>query len=467
VAAPGSGIVSTVRTGEYASFSGTSMASPHVAALAALVWSQGTATTAQAVVDRIRTTADQIPGTGSSWAWGRINAAAALAGGTSTPPRPTVTPTTTPTPIAGPPPTRITCPSPRPPVQVTTSLVSQTTVTVDVRAGAGVVREVAFRELHNAAVTIGDHADVTSPFTFTPTSFGTTQQFRVTRPDPAHSWTINLAISDDCGPWTTFVGGGANSGPHGSVSGVVKSATTSQPLAGASVTARDTQRSAGTGDGGTFTIADLPVGTVNLDVALDGYATQTTQATVQQGQTTSVTVSLAPAATNLPDITVSLTWGRVPEDLDAHMSGPGPNGGRFHLYWNNPSAVRYAVLGDDDDDGFGPETITIKKNPATGTWVPGEYHFWAHNYSGSPEFDSSHARVTVTRGSQVLGTYDVSDADGNASQPLWRAVALTVDASGGVTLAPIQRFSAGGSSTTLSVPDGQSGTIEWPAVRKP
>jgi hypothetical protein len=233
------------------------------------------------------------------------------------------------------------------------------------------------------------------------------------------------------------------------------------------VTDRESQRAARTGADGTFTITDLPVGTVNLDVSLDGYTAQTTQATVQQGQSTSVSVNLAAAATSLPDITVSLTWGRVPEDLDAHMSGPGLDGERFHLYWDDPTAVRYAVLGDDDDNGFGPETITIKKNPETGTWVPGEYRFWAHNYSGSPDFDTSHAKVTVSRGSQVLGTYDVSDARGNAGQSLWRAVAITIDANGAVTLDPIQRFSSGGSSATLSVPDGQTGTIEWPAVRKP
>ena len=52
VAAPGSGTLSTVRAGGYASYSGTSMASPYVAALAGLLWSRNPSATAQQIVDR-------------------------------------------------------------------------------------------------------------------------------------------------------------------------------------------------------------------------------------------------------------------------------------------------------------------------------------------------------------------------------------------------------------------------------
>ena len=84
VAAPGSLIESTVNPdlnngAQYALFSGTSMASPHVAGLAALLWSTGWGTSAQAIVDRLESTADRIPGTGTNWQYGRINALAAVA----------------------------------------------------------------------------------------------------------------------------------------------------------------------------------------------------------------------------------------------------------------------------------------------------------------------------------------------------------------------------------------------------
>ncbi|HZC83269.1 MAG TPA: S8 family serine peptidase, partial [Rubrobacter sp.] len=64
----------------------TSMATPHVARVAGLVWStprciDGDPNTndAACVRDRIESTADQIPGTGTFWTYGRINAYKAVA----------------------------------------------------------------------------------------------------------------------------------------------------------------------------------------------------------------------------------------------------------------------------------------------------------------------------------------------------------------------------------------------------
>jgi thermitase len=89
VAAPGTSIPSTYATSSgctgappcwgYAYLSGTSMAAPHVAGLAALLWTTPWGTSAQSVVDRIGATADSIIGTGTLWQYGRINAARAVA----------------------------------------------------------------------------------------------------------------------------------------------------------------------------------------------------------------------------------------------------------------------------------------------------------------------------------------------------------------------------------------------------
>lgn len=82
VAAPGSGIYSTYYGGGYATFSGTSMASPHVAGLAALLWSFAPGMTASEVEALIKQTADDLGSAGRDqyYGYGRINARHALEG---------------------------------------------------------------------------------------------------------------------------------------------------------------------------------------------------------------------------------------------------------------------------------------------------------------------------------------------------------------------------------------------------
>ncbi|OGG29185.1 hypothetical protein A2971_00310 [Candidatus Gottesmanbacteria bacterium RIFCSPLOWO2_01_FULL_46_21] len=83
VAAPGVNILSTDYVGGYASFSGTSMASPHVAGEAALVWTTDYNTSNLAVVNRIFQTANKNVLAGSTY--GRIDAYASVASGTPSP----------------------------------------------------------------------------------------------------------------------------------------------------------------------------------------------------------------------------------------------------------------------------------------------------------------------------------------------------------------------------------------------
>lgn len=92
VAAPGVNVYSTFpnhpfvlgtqngRSQGYDVASGTSMASPIVAGAAALAWSSHTGATNTSVRANVESTADKIPGTGTSWAHGRVNACRAVGG---------------------------------------------------------------------------------------------------------------------------------------------------------------------------------------------------------------------------------------------------------------------------------------------------------------------------------------------------------------------------------------------------
>jgi thermitase len=92
VAAPGVAVYSTFpnhrftlarennRSQGYDIGSGTSMAAPIVAAVAALVWSTDPTATPDAVRDRVESTAEKKPGQDLDWKYGRVNACLAVAG---------------------------------------------------------------------------------------------------------------------------------------------------------------------------------------------------------------------------------------------------------------------------------------------------------------------------------------------------------------------------------------------------
>ncbi|WP_293147440.1 S8 family serine peptidase [Microcoleus sp. bin48.metabat.b7b8b9.023] len=84
--APGSDIYSTTPGGNYATYSGTSMASPHVTGAAALLWSQNPTWTAQQVKDKLLQTTDPISAlNGKTVSGGRLNINNALAASTPAP----------------------------------------------------------------------------------------------------------------------------------------------------------------------------------------------------------------------------------------------------------------------------------------------------------------------------------------------------------------------------------------------
>ncbi len=76
VSAPGSNILSTVLNNSYGYASGTSMAAPHVAGIAALIWSANPNLTNTQVAEIIRQAADDkgTPGWDEYYGWGRVNA---------------------------------------------------------------------------------------------------------------------------------------------------------------------------------------------------------------------------------------------------------------------------------------------------------------------------------------------------------------------------------------------------------
>jgi thermitase len=187
VAAPGVGILSTNYVGGYQPISGTSQAAPHVAGLAALVWATEHGASNQTVVSRILSTADRIPGTGSLWAHGRINAAASVA-------------------ASGPPP----CPSPRPAVRLAVSRVGADAISVSVTAGHFTLSSLRFGNATNARIDVpGGQSNMTGNFNVALPAGTTSTTFTVRRAQ-AGAMTVPLTVVDGCGDWRTFVGRGTS-----------------------------------------------------------------------------------------------------------------------------------------------------------------------------------------------------------------------------------------------------------------
>jgi hypothetical protein len=131
IAAPGVSILSTVNSAlsanggaEYRYFNGTSMAAPHAAGVAALIYASSYGTSAAAVRDRLFSTADAIGGTGSAFAHGRINAARAVQASAVMAPTSTFTHTATPvaTNTTAPAPTETFTPAPTQPAATNTTV---------------------------------------------------------------------------------------------------------------------------------------------------------------------------------------------------------------------------------------------------------------------------------------------------------------------------------------------------------
>jgi|GEM_PF-1380555 len=85
----------------------------------------------------------------------------------------------------------------------------------------------------------------------------------------------------------------------------------------------------------------------------------------------------------LGQMRIVLNWGRVPSDLDSHLTGDSTSASgrpRYHVYYANEmvraaNGDTIAFLDHDDVTAFGPETITIFR------FFPGTLRYKIHDYS--------------------------------------------------------------------------------------
>jgi hypothetical protein len=221
----------------------------------------------------------------------------------------------------------------------------------------------------------------------------------------------------------------------------------SRPISGATVKVIGTppgQNLATTGADGSFRIQSVcPAGTRFLRTTASGFQPGRDTVNVPAtGPSAPVDIKLEPIIYTplYKIITIVLTWGTQPDDLDSHLSGPDGQGGQFHLYYHDLTPVDFVSLDHDVVTTQGPETVTVRRSPsASGAFVAGEYRYWVHNYSRST-FAGSNAIVQVFRDGVLLGQFAAASATGVPADDYWHVVNLQIDANGTVTLDAVQTF---------------------------
>jgi uncharacterized protein YfaP (DUF2135 family) len=92
-------------------------------------------------------------------------------------------------------------------------------------------------------------------------------------------------------------------------------------------------------------------------------------------------------------------------DLDAHLTGPGLNSTRYHVWWNGETSTpggqgATAQLDRDDQTGSGPETLTFSS--AAGSFKFSVQDYKNRDSGGSMGFAAAKPVVRVFQGNQQV-----------------------------------------------------------------
>lgn len=128
-------------------------------------------------------------------------------------------------------------------------------------------------------------------------------------------------------------------------------------------------------------------------------------------------------------VRVVVDWSKKPADLDAHMEKVGA----YHISFRNTKNYKErAWLDRDDTDGFGPETITVKKIDSKAN-----YRFFLHNWTdkanmSSTSLSDSRAQVRVYTRKGLKQSFSVP---ANSAGTFWHVFDIRAGA-----IVPVERI---------------------------
>jgi hypothetical protein len=219
---------------------------------------------------------------------------------------------------------------------------------------------------------------------------------------------------------------------QGSISGTIRDALTGSGVSGVTVRLRaginvqsgPVVATTSTNASGVYAFSNLSAGNYTGEASHTGYNTSFFSVLCLGGQTVANQDATISPQLNAGEIRIVLTWGSTPRDLDSHLTGPLPGGGRFHMYYvyvgsANPWPT-IVNLDRDDVDGFGPETTTLYQQ------ISGTYRFSVHDYTNrnltnSVALSNSGAQVRVYNSTGLLRAFNVPP---NTGGTLWTVFEL-------------------------------------------
>ena len=143
-------------------------------------------------------------------------------------------------------------------------------------------------------------------------------------------------------------------------------------------------------------------------------------------------------------ISLQLTWGASPSDLDSHAWVPGPNS-YYQVYYANRgtlSSAPYTRLDQDITSGYGPETITINQ------FSNGTTNYSVYNYTGNPSITASSATVVVRDASNnIIATYTIP---ATGSGRWWNLLSLNATSTSTGSLYIINSIEPNDTTATIS-----------------
>lgn len=213
----------------------------------------------------------------------------------------------------------------------------------------------------------------------------------------------------------------------GNIQGTINDALSGSPVAGISLYLRlglnnrtgNVVASTTTDYYGDYSFSNIQAGNYTVEASASGYSTTYFSVICIGGQTTYNQNGTITPIINSDEIRIILTWGEYPNDLDSHLTGPTPDGYRFHTYYSYKTYYYenelYVQLDLDDVTSWGPETTTIYYP------IDGLYRYSVHDYSNrystySKDLSNSSAQVRVYKGGVLLQTFHVPT---NTEGTLW------------------------------------------------